>query len=62
MAGQDKHIEPGAQGRPVSDEVIFKVSKEIVVKFIEVGRLSPAAFEETFRKVYQTVHDTVRKP
>ena len=46
--------------RPVSDEAILKVTKEVVVKFIEVGRLSPANFEETFQSIYKTVHDAVR--
>jgi hypothetical protein len=46
--------------RPVTDEAIFKVTKEIVVKFIEVGRLTPANFSETFTQVYATVKDTVR--
>ncbi len=46
--------------RPVTDEAIFKVTKEIVVKFIEVGRLTPANFDETFRQVHATVKDTVR--
>lgn len=47
-------------GRPVSDETILKVAKEVVVKFIEVGRLSPANFSETFREVHATVRATVR--
>jgi len=46
--------------RPVTDEAIFKVTKEIVVKFIEVGRLTPANFDATFRQVYTTVRKTVR--
>ena len=46
--------------RPVSDEAILKVAKEVVVKFIEVGRLSPANFDETFQSIYKTVHDAVR--
>ncbi|MEN8231208.1 MAG: hypothetical protein ABFR35_00840 [Thermodesulfobacteriota bacterium] len=46
--------------RPVSDEAILKVAKEVVVKFIEVGRLSPANFDETFQSIYKTVHDSVR--
>lgn len=46
--------------RPVPDEAILKVSKEVVVKFIEVGRLSPANFEETFQGIYKTVRDVVR--
>ena len=54
--------ESGAEpaGRPVSDEAILKVAKEVVVKFIEVGRLSPANFDETFQSIYKTVHDAVR--
>lgn len=51
--------EPDRQ-KPVSDEAILKVAKEIVVKFIEVGRLSPANVGETFHAVYKSVHDTVR--
>lgn len=49
------------QQRPVTDDTVLKVAKEIVVKFIEVGRLSPANFSETFHEVYGTVRDTVRK-
>jgi len=50
----------GPESRPVSDEAILKVAKEVVVKFIEVGRLTPANFDETFQNVYRTVHDAVR--
>lgn len=46
--------------RPVTDEAIFKVTKEIVVKFIEVGRLTPANFEETYEQVFKTVKNSVR--
>lgn len=41
------------------DEQILRTAKEIVVKFIEVGRVSPAGFHETFRNVYTTVKTTV---
>lgn len=41
--------------RPITDEAVFKVTKEIVVKFIEVGRLTPATFEETYERVFKTV-------
>ena len=47
--------------QPVTDEAIFKVAKEIVVKFIEVGRLTPANFEETFEQVYASIERTVRR-
>jgi len=41
------------------DEQILKATKEIVVKFIETGRLSPAAFPEVFQSIYKTVAATV---
>jgi hypothetical protein len=46
--------------RPVSDDTILKVAKEVVVKFIEVGRLSPSNFDETFKNIYKSVRDSVR--
>lgn len=42
------------------DEQILKATKEIVVKFIESGRISPAGFPETFKSIYRTVADTVK--
>lgn len=47
-------------GKSVSEDTILKTAKEIVVKFIEVGRLSPANFEETFKNIYDAVRNTVR--
>ncbi len=43
------------------EEQILRASKEIVVKFIEVGRLSPSNFAETFKSVYQAIDETVRE-
>ena len=54
----ESQTEPAS--RPVSDEAVLKVTKEVVVKFIEVGRLTPANFDETFQSIYKTVHDAVR--
>ena len=42
------------------EEQILRASKEIVVKFIEVGRLSPTNFTETFKSIYQAVEETVK--
>jgi hypothetical protein len=42
------------------EEQILRASKEIVVKFIEVGRLSPTNFAETFKSVYRAVEETVK--
>lgn len=50
---------PPARKR-VSDEVIVKIAKEIVVKFIEVGRVTPASFDETFSQVFNTVKKSVK--
>ena len=47
--------------RPVSDETLLKVTKEIVIKFIEVGRLTPATFEQNFDTIYHTIKKTVCK-
>ena len=42
------------------DEQILRASKEIVVKYIETGRVSPSAFPETFKNIYSAVEQTVR--
>jgi len=41
------------------DELALKVTKEIVIKFIEVGRLSINSFDEAFAKVHETVRDAL---
>ncbi len=46
--------------KPVSDEAVLKVAKEIVVKFIEVGRLSPTNFEEAFKNIFNAVRNAAR--
>ena len=42
------------------EELLLKVSKEIVVKFIEVGRVSPASFADTFNLVIGTVRQSLK--
>ena len=42
------------------DEQILRAAKEIAVKFIEMGRLSPNAFPDFFRDIYQTIENTVK--
>jgi hypothetical protein len=42
------------------DELILRSTKEIVVKFIETGRVGPAAFDDLFKAVYKTVEQTVK--
>ena len=43
------------------DEQILRASKEIVVKFIETGRISPTGFPEVFKAIYRTVDETVKQ-
>jgi len=49
-----------AASKPVSEDAILKVAKEVVIKFIEVGRLSPGNFAETFQEIYTSVRSTVK--
>ncbi|GLI35990.1 hypothetical protein [Desulforhabdus amnigena] len=41
------------------DEKILRISKEIIIKFIELGRVSPGNFEENFKSVFWTLKRTV---
>ena len=43
------------------DEQILRTTKEIVVKFIEMGRLSPSNIHESFRDIYATVQESVEQ-
>ncbi|MCP3874832.1 MAG: conjugal transfer protein TraB [Desulfobacteraceae bacterium] len=43
------------------DEQILRATKEIVVKFIEMGRLSPSNMHESFKDTYATINETVKK-
>jgi hypothetical protein len=43
------------------DEQILRASKEIVVKFIESGRISPSGFHDEFKKIYKTVAECAAK-
>ncbi len=42
------------------DEQILRATKEIVVKFIEIGRISPTSFGESFSEIYKTIDSTVK--
>jgi hypothetical protein len=54
---RDKEAAPAVSPR---EELVLKVAKEIVVKFIEVGRLSPASFPETFKMVLDSVRQSLK--
>jgi hypothetical protein len=44
------------------EELVLKVTKEIVVKFIEMGRLSINSFDEVFKQIHKTVRDSLKGP
>jgi hypothetical protein len=42
------------------EEMILKTAKEVVIKYIEIGRLPLTGFDEAFRSIYKTIQETVR--
>jgi hypothetical protein len=45
----------------VTDETVLKIAKEIAIKFIEVGRITPATFEQSFKNIFSAIDTTVKK-
>ena len=43
------------------DEQVLRAAKEIAVKFIEVGRITPTNFEATFKQIHGTIDSAVKK-
>lgn len=43
------------------NEQILRAAKEIIVKFIEGGRVSPSGFKDSFKEVYSAVEESVRE-
>jgi len=43
------------------EETILRTTKEIVIKFIEMGKCSPATFEEVFTLVHGVIKKTLQK-
>lgn len=42
-----------------ADELALRTAKEIVIKFIEMGRCSPSTFEEIFVQVFSVIKKTL---
>ncbi len=57
----DQRIKGQTQALSQLDEITLRTTKEIVIKFIEMGRCSPATFEEVFTQVYRVVKGTLLK-
>jgi len=41
------------------DEIILRYAKEIIIKFIELGRISPSSFGDHFRSIYWSLKNTL---
>lgn len=61
MTNHNKTAEPVAGRARIHEDSILKVSKEVTIKFIEMGRITPATFAETFKTIHSTIKETVNK-
>lgn len=61
MAPPEKIAAKSDQANTVTDETILKIAKEISIKFIEVGRITPATFEQSFKNIFSAIDATVKK-
>ena len=43
------------------DDQILRAAKEVVVKFIEIGRISPSNFPESFKSIYEAIDSSVKQ-
>jgi hypothetical protein len=41
------------------EEILLRYAKEIIIKFIELGRVSPGSFGEQFRNIYWSLKNTL---
>lgn len=61
MTAERKFAGAPAKREYINEESILKVSKEVAIKFIEMGRITPSSFDETFKKIHATIKETVEK-
>lgn len=52
----------GSHKMDKAEEQILRAAKEIIVKFIETGRITPTTFSEHFKNIYGTLEELVHKP
>ncbi|MFP4039780.1 MAG: hypothetical protein ACOCPQ_00855 [Desulfosudaceae bacterium] len=43
------------------EDQVLRTAKEVIVKFIEIGRISPANFPEHFQQIYEAVDRAAHK-
>jgi len=58
---EKKLLQENKQALSPLEETILRTTKEIVIKFIEMGRCSPATFEEVFTLVHGVIKKTLQK-
>lgn len=61
MSTHDDNGRKCPAGAGVSEETMLKLAKEIAVKFIEVGRITPATFAGTFKDIHAAIKETAEK-
>lgn len=61
MASDKSAAQKSELSGTVTQDTILKIAKEITVKFIEVGRITPATFDLTFNEIYSAIDKTVTK-
>jgi hypothetical protein len=44
-----------------AEDAVLKTTKEIIIKFIEAGKVSPTSFGKAFREVNEVVRSCVRE-
>lgn len=59
MSKEAKHAENNAKESFKELELIIKTAKDITIKFIEVGKISPSSFPEVFGNIFQTVQKAI---
>jgi hypothetical protein len=40
------------------DELVLRMTKEVIIKFIELGRVSPGNFDAQFKSIFWTIKKT----
>jgi hypothetical protein len=40
------------------DELVLRMTKEVIIKFIELGRVSPGNFDAHFKSIFWTIKKT----
>ncbi|MEW6076235.1 MAG: hypothetical protein AB1724_00300 [Thermodesulfobacteriota bacterium] len=44
-----------------NEDQVLRAAKEVAVKFIEMGRISPANFSESFQMIYEAIEERIQR-